>query len=319
MNISLQRRGILAVCIILVLAGGHRLFAAISISNTATTLTATYAINTAVTTITDSATISNTSSTGTKYLVAFFGPTWVNMPSSLQSGYSFKVRAGAGSTDSTTLLLPAGTTTVTSAQVLTSTVSQTSPDSYSISFTFAATTTVPTSGTYTATITESLYSYTGSNYTNLNNDTLISSTTLTIQITVPPFLDVSVLTTNGPFDVNTTSQSLSLGTLSPAGGQTANCYILARTNASSYSISLSSLHNGSLFHSSGSSYGSVPYTLTSNGGSSFSLGSTYAIPGGTGTYASPASYRIVVTTSSFTNNPAYGSYSDTITVTLSSP
>lgn len=170
---------------------------------------------------------------------------------------------------------------------------------------------IPVPGTYTATIVESL---TGGS--TLPSGPVLDTNTLTVTITVGTLYDVSVMPAGGSFSLGTTSQALNFGIL--AAGQSLGADILVRTNVG-YSLSLASSNLGSLANTADPT-ARIAYALSSNG-AAFSLdpGPAILASGAPATFQGTARYAISITVAAMAGLPAEGAYTDTITVTLSSP
>lgn len=199
-------------------------------------------------------------------------------------------------------------------QVLTGTFASNAKSNTTITLDFAFVVmpaTLPPPGTYVATIDESLY---GTSY--LPTGTAYSSNTLTVTVTVGAHYDVSVVPTGNSFSLTSTSQALDFGSLSQ--GSTLGADILVRANVS-YSLSLSSANSGSLVDVVDPT-SLVGYSLMSNGvGYSLSPGPALIAGGAAATFGSPQRYALAFTILPLPTFPTAGTYTDTITITLSSP
>ena len=163
-------------------------------------------------------------------------------------------------------------------------------------------------GTYSDSISAHLYtgSITGSY-------TLVSTATITYQHSVPKLIDISLVNTSAAFNIADTTQTFSFGTLNtPPPAQSAD--LIIKYNAG-YGVNLCSTNTGQMKHSSLAKF--VPYTMTLNSTSvnfATSCG-TYVV---TGASFNTTGVRLpmTITPGSIGTVPS-GSYSDTITVTIS--
>lgn len=159
--------------------------------------------------------------------------------------------------------------------------------------------------------------YTASLFTKNGTTALATSSAITTTISVDKIAQVAVRSSTTTSYTFTTAGSdpnyaLSLGVMSE--GTTGSARILSRSNCG-YELYLTSANGGCLVTAIDST-SSVPYTVSVNKGSSLSLSSVSKIATGAATYSSPAYYDLVVTIQSLSSNPAAGSYTDTITVTV---
>ncbi|MEI6388959.1 MAG: hypothetical protein WCQ50_20295, partial [Spirochaetota bacterium] len=145
-----------------------------------------------------------------------------------------------------------------------------------------------------------------------------TSTTKTqsIAVTVPNSYDVSVVPTGGSFSTTTTSQPLDFGTLT--SGTSLGADILVRSNVS-YSLALTSPNKGVMSNG----VDTVPYILE--------LGTvTKSLATGSATLATKAAknntavppqtkYAITATIGTLAANLSSGTYTDTLTISLTAP
>jgi hypothetical protein len=159
--------------------------------------------------------------------------------------------------------------------------------------------------------------YSASLYTGSGTTALATSSQITTTVSVAKIAQVAVRSSSTTSYAFTTAGSdpnyaLSLGDMS--AGTTGAARILTRSNCG-YELYLSSANSGTLVHSLDAS-STVPYTVSVNKGSNLSLSSISKIATGSATYSSPVYYDLAVTIQSLSSNPAAGSYTDTITVTV---
>lgn len=184
--------------------------------------------------------------------------------------------------------------------------------SYSFDFVLANST-FPNPRTYTVSLTEKLYPSCNS-FPTLGGTP--STKTQSISVIVPNCYDVSVVPTGGAFSTTTTSQPLDFGTL--ASGTTLGADILVRSNVG-YSLALTSPNKGVMSNG----VDTVPYILK--------LGvTTKSLATGSTTLASRVAknntkappqtkYPITATIGTLPSNLSSGTYTDTLTITLTSP
>lgn len=171
--------------------------------------------------------------------------------------------------------------------------------------------TLPPPGSYVATINESLYAS-----TYLPSGPVLASNTLKVTVSVGADYDVSVVPRGSSFSLASTAQALNFGSLSP--GESLGADILVRSNVS-YSLLLSSANLGSLVNPADPT-SLVAYSFTSQGAVlGLASGPAAVASGAAATYSTPARYAVDATILPFSGFPSAGSYSDTITITLSSP
>ena len=164
-------------------------------------------------------------------------------------------------------------------------------------------------GIYLESITANLYSgsVTGSYHFE-------SSSPLVFAYYVPMRVDLSIVDTGAPFNLNSLSQDLNFGTL--ATGQTRTLDLVLQYNAG-FRLSFSSENNGVLKHSTRANAISYGFQLA---GTPVSLNgsATHPIEAANGNGVSPASgarYPLRVTIGSIANAVA-GAYFDNITITV---
>lgn len=145
---------------------------------------------------------------------------------------------------------------------------------------------------------------------------IVDSVSFYVSIVVAGYYDLSVVPTGGAFSLASTSAALAFGTL--AAGAVKGADILVKSNVS-YSLGLSSVNGGAFANAADGSL--LPYSLAVNGSSvALSPGiRTLVATGAPASYGTSARYALLVTVLPFTGVPTQGSYSDTITVTLSAP
>jgi hypothetical protein len=198
------------------------------------------------------------------------------------------------------------------AQVLTGSfpTGSTSTTTVPVSFVAQTTqTTIPPPATYTSTIVASLYA---SAYPTTAPP--VSTFTFTVQVVVGSISDLSVVRTGRAFSLTTTSQALAFGTLVPNASKGAD--VVIRSNVS-YGLTITST-NGGLLNAGDSSL--IGYTLTSNGTPlSLPAGIAATIANAGPTYSTLARYALLATITGYGDMPTEGSYSDTLTVTLTAP
>ncbi len=168
---------------------------------------------------------------------------------------------------------------------------------------------LPVAGTYTDSVTMTIYAGTLGGTQTSNATQAVS-----VSITVPALIDLSLVPTGGSFNPSATSAIMDFGMLSM--GELRSTDLLVRSNAS-YTVSLQSQNGGVMTNSIAGDTSTVPYTL--------SFASTpVALPAGTPTTvvatAPPTSaggtrYPIQVTIGDFGMATA-GTYQDNITITV---
>lgn len=145
----------------------------------------------------------------------------------------------------------------------------------------------------------------------LSNYVLRNTVSVGFSYSVTRSIDLSLVSTGGRFDANSTSMTLDFGTMYT--GESKAFDIVIQTNAG-YSLSMSSLNGGLMKHVSAS--GVVPYSIRVNG-SSFSLGSgNTTVTTGSGVSPSGGSRVPVALTVGSIGNSVSGNYRDSITVTV---
>jgi hypothetical protein len=177
--------------------------------------------------------------------------------------------------------------------------------------------TFPAPGTYIAQITAKVYN---GSYSSTSSSTSSSSASATITATLTVDRLASVAVVGGASDSFSFSSatanpdySLDLGDLS--ANTTGRAYILVCSNAS-YSLALSSVNGGSLINADDAS--SIAYEVAVDKGSSYSLTTAATtIVSGSATYGSPERHSIIVSTTKYGADASAGTYTDTITVTVS--
>jgi spore coat protein U-like protein len=137
-----------------------------------------------------------------------------------------------------------------------------------------------------------------------------------MSVAVAGYYDLSVVPTGGTFSLASTTAALAFGTL--VAGAVKGTDILVKSNVS-YSLGLSSLNGGAFANAADGS--KLPYSLSVNGSAvALSPGiRTLVATNAQASYGASARYALLVTVLPFVGLPAQGSYSDTITVTLSAP
>lgn len=125
-------------------------------------------------------------------------------------------------------------------------------------------------GTYTTTINVDYY--TGTFYgTSISNATYRTTKAFSASLVVPAVCDLSIVSSSGSFDVNSTSQALNFGDVTTLTNPSLSAKAIVRSNASSWSIYAKSTNGGSMKTSSLS----IPYFFYYNGtqstGTLFSL------------------------------------------------
>jgi hypothetical protein len=171
--------------------------------------------------------------------------------------------------------------------------------------------TMPPPGSYVAVIREDLYP---SAYPPTG--TITDTNTLTVTVTVPPIYDVAAVPTNGAFAVGSVSQNLDFGPLSPGLVRAADLAVRAN---SPYTLSLASANSGALANPLDPS-SRVDYGLTVGGaGVDLSAGPVALAVGRQPGYSAVHRYPLEFAIKPFALFPSAGSYSDTLTVTLTSP
>lgn len=162
-------------------------------------------------------------------------------------------------------------------------------------------------GSYSDSITAKLYKGNGSNDNNLEESSSFNITT-----NIPKEIDLSLVNTGAPFDLNDTDESIDFGSLSP--GQTNSFDIRVVTNAG-YDISFSSANNGKLKHIDLTD--TIDYIVNVNASPvDLSSSSSFPVTVGSGGGISPVggnTLNVQVQIGSFSNKSA-GNYQDHITI-----
>jgi hypothetical protein len=137
-----------------------------------------------------------------------------------------------------------------------------------------------------------------------------------VSFTVAGYYDLSVVPTGEAFSLDSTTAALAFGVLAANASKGAD--ILVKSNVS-YSLSLTSANGGAL--ANGTDGSKIPYSLTVNNSAvTLSPGLRALVAtGAQASYGAPARYAVLVTVLPYTALPTQGSYSDTITLTLSAP
>ena len=211
-----------------------------------------------------------------------------------------------------TLLLASNGSPTGATQVLGGTWTKTTGTSVTMDFAVVLSALpMPPLGSYSVQMKADLYrtSY-------LPSGTPDDSRTFTIAVTVAQYLDVSVMPPGGAFSAATTSQSLVFASMAEGGTQAAD--LVMRSNVA-FSVALSSLNGWALKNTVDATL--IPYSVSLN---SSPLVLTAGLPAtiATGlqpTYATPIRKSLGFTLGALALLPSSGTYSDSITITLTSP
>lgn len=226
------------------------------------------------------------------------------------------------SDNSRTLMLQDNTdTTITNPnQVLTggfqtgTNLSQTLLYYLDIPFSNATSPTIVKDGSYTDTYTMNVYE--GSDPT-LAGATPVVSVTVTLTVTVPKMINLSLVNTGGAFDQSSINRNIDFGNL--AAGQSSTFDLRIRTNAG-FSVTFSSGGNGVMHRPPATTGPGVPYTMYVNG-VALNLSSSAGTPvvGLSGSGETPLQglgYPVQVVIGSFTNALLVGGqHQDSILIT----
>ncbi len=165
-------------------------------------------------------------------------------------------------------------------------------------------------GSYSDTVQFKLYQG------DINGNTLAQMVNVTHSASVPSVAELSLVATGGAFDVTSVSRALNFGTLSQ--GQTLATDLLVRGN-NGFDVTMQSLNGGVMALSPALDTSTVPYTLTVNGaGASLAGAGTTVATVGSATTLSGNRFPIQVTIGAISGGASAGTYTDSITVTVTS-
>lgn len=160
------------------------------------------------------------------------------------------------------------------------------------------------SGTFVDTVQISIYGYSESARRYVFEETQ----GLTLLFVVPKIVHVSLVDEGGEFDLNSTSKVLDFGILAKGQEKAADLRVVSN---SSYKLYVSSMNNGNLKQSGGST---IKYSMRVNGGA-ISLGSSTALGSGDETTAAGDRYNLSFQILDSTSNLPAGLYQDNLTIT----
>jgi hypothetical protein len=167
-------------------------------------------------------------------------------------------------------------------------------------------------GTYTDSFTINLYE--GSTPTAFN--TPVDTKSVSISISVPTMIALSLVSSGGGFQTGATNKNVSFGTL--AEGSAQGIDIRVRTNAG-FSVSFSSANNGKLAHTDPAKTSTVPYSFYANGALlNMSASASTPVVGLTGsgqTSLSGLAYPLRMVIGTVGTSALGGPHADVITVT----
>ena len=172
---------------------------------------------------------------------------------------------------------------------------------------------VPAQRTYYSDVNLSLSLYTG---TLLTSPQLVASAAVTFQALVETSVDLSLVKSGAPFNINDTTQLVDFGILS--SGEQRGMDVVVRSN-NGYAVSMQSLNRQVMVHAQAPAVtDTVPYQVVlSGGGVDLSTGAPVQVISGTGTTpATGISFPIEITVGNLSGTEAAGTYSDIISVTV---
>lgn len=152
--------------------------------------------------------------------------------------------------------------------------------------------------------------------TLLSSPQLIASSPITFQTHVDSSVDLSLVRSGSPFNINDTAQVLDFGTL--ASGEQREIDLVIRSN-NGYSVSMQSLNKQLMVHAEAPAISdSIPYQIVLNGGGiNLATGAPVQVISGTGTTPTTGiAFPIEFTIGNLSGAEAAGTYSDIISVTV---
>lgn len=152
--------------------------------------------------------------------------------------------------------------------------------------------------------------------TPLASPTLITSATVTFRALVESSVDLSLVRSGSPFNINDTAQLIDFGVLS--GGEQREIDLVIRSN-NGYMVSMESLNRQAMVHAEAPAVkDTVPYQVVLNGGGvDLTTGAPVQIISSTGTTpATGISFPIEFTLGNLSGTETAGTYSDIISVTV---
>jgi len=173
--------------------------------------------------------------------------------------------------------------------------------------------TVPAQQTHYADANLSLQLYTG---TLLSAPQLVASAAVTFRALVESTVDLSLVRSGAPFNINDTTQLIDFGVLS--SGEQRGFDLVVRSN-NGYAVSMQSLNRQVMVHAGAPAVSdTVSYQVVlSGGGVDLSTGAPVQVISGTGTTpATGISFPIEFTVGNLSGTEAAGTYSDIINVTV---
>lgn len=172
---------------------------------------------------------------------------------------------------------------------------------------------VPAQQTHYADANLSLDLYAG---TLLNSPTLVASAAVTFRARVESSVDLSLVRSGAPFNINDTAQLIDFGVLS--SGEQREIDLVVRSN-NGYAVSMQSLNRQVMVHAEAPAVrDTVPYQIVlSGGGVDLSASAIVQVISGTGTTpATGISFPIEFTVGNLSGAETAGMYSDIISVTV---
>jgi len=152
--------------------------------------------------------------------------------------------------------------------------------------------------------------------TLLIGSTLVASAAVTFRALVESSVDLSLVRSGAPFNINDTTQLVDFGVLS--SGEQRGMDVVVRSN-NGYAVSMQSLNGQVMVHAQAPAVrDTVPYQVVlSGGGVDLSTGAPVQVISGTGTTpATGTSFPIEFTVGNLSGTEAAGTYSDIISVTI---
>ena len=305
-----KRAAFIGLLTALALVGGSTAWAANkpSISSATTSFTFTYSPNADQSSSGASISIKSNKYAGS-YYVAF---AQTSLTSSSGDALAYAVYDNSGnqlSTDGS----PANTNEVLTGTFASSSTSVTTKFPFTIRILSSA---LPSAKTYTLKMTARLYA---AAFSASASPSYAATKTITVKVKVASHLDVAVMPSDSTYSASYSGTDLPIDIGDIEGGDTATAYVAVRSNIVYY-LYLASANGGYLATTSDSN-STIPYTLTANGNLvAFSAAATKTAiaSSAAATYIAGATYELIVTISEFSILPSPGTYSDTITVTVSS-
>ncbi len=172
---------------------------------------------------------------------------------------------------------------------------------------------VPVQGMHYVDANLSLDLYSG---TLLTSPTRVASAAVTFRTLVDSSVDLSLVRSGAPFNINDTAQLIDFGVLS--SGEQRGFDLIVRSN-NGYVVTMQSLNRQVMVHERAPAVAdTVSYQVVLNGGAlDLSTGAPVQVLSGTGTTpATGTSFPIEVTVGNLSGSEAAGTYSDVIDVTV---